>query len=65
LWDRVEFVYTFKHGSWLNRRIDSIEKARREVVAWQNQRDQLNAKIDWQFTSQDARIRLNDFEKGT
>lgn len=73
LWDRFEFVYTPKHGSWLNmteielnvmigqclsRRIDSIEKVRSEVAAWQSQRDQLNAKIDWQFTTKDARIKL-------
>lgn len=73
LWDRFEFVYTPKHGSWLNmaeieinvmigqclnRRIDSIEKIRSEVAAWQSQRDQLNAKIDWQFTAKDARIKL-------
>ena len=50
LWDRLEFVYTPKHGSWLNmaeieinvmvaqclnRRIDSIETVRSEVAAWQ------------------------------
>ncbi len=46
LWDRFEFVYTPKHGSWLNvvelnvmirlnRRIDCIEVLRREVAAWQ------------------------------
>lgn len=73
MWDRFEFVYTPKHGSWLNmaeielnvmigqclsRRIDSIEKVRSEVAAWQSQRDQLNAKIDWQFTTKDARIKL-------
>lgn len=73
LWDRFEFVYTPKHGSWLNmaeielnvmigqclnRRIDSIEKVRSEVAAWQSQRDQLNAKINWQFTTKDARIKL-------
>jgi len=49
LWDRFEFVYTPKHGSWLNvaeveinvmirqclnRRIDSIDVLRNEVAAW-------------------------------
>ena len=71
--DRFEFVYTPKHGSWLNmaeielnvmigqclnRRIDSIDKVCDEVAAWQSQRDRINAKINWQFTAKDARIRL-------
>ena len=73
LWDRFEFVYTPKHGSWLNvaeielnvmirqclgRRIDSIDVLRTEVAAWQAARDQVRAKVDWQFTTDDARIRL-------
>ena len=73
LWDRFEFVYTPKHGSWLNvaevelgvmirqclnRRIDSIEVLRTEVAAWQAQRDRLKAKVNWQFTTDDARVRL-------
>jgi hypothetical protein len=73
LWDRFEFVYTPKHGSWLNmaeielnvligqclnRRIDSIDTLRSEVAAWQSHRDQLNAKINWQFTTENARIKL-------
>ena len=59
LWDRFEFVYTPKHGSWLNvaevelgvlirqclnRRIGSIEVLRAEVAAWQAQRDRLKAR---------------------
>ena len=73
LWDRFEFVYTPKHGSWLNmaeielsvlarqclnRRIDNLEEMRAEVDAWQDQRNNLDAKIDWQFTSENARIKL-------
>ena len=73
LWDRFEFVYTPKHGSWLNvaevelgvmirqclnRRIDSIEVLRAEVAAWQTRRDRLKAKVNWQFTTDDARVRL-------
>ncbi len=73
LWDRFEFVYTPRHGSWLNvaevelnvmirqclnRRIDCIEVLRREVAAWQASRDSIKAKVDWQFTTDDARIRL-------
>ena len=73
LWDRFEFVYTPKHGSWLNmaeielnvmisqclnRRIDSIETISREVAAWQAHRDQLKAKVNWQFSCDQARIKL-------
>ena len=73
LWDRFEFVYTPKHGSWLNvaevelnvmirqclnRRIDSIDVLRGEVAAWQASRDRLRAKVDWQFTTNDARVKL-------
>ena len=73
LWDRFEFVYTPKHGSWLNvaevelnvmirqclnRRIDSIDTLRAEVGAWQAARDRIRAKVDWQFTTDDARVRL-------
>jgi hypothetical protein len=73
LWDRFEFIYTPKHGSWLNvaeielnvmikqclnRRIDRIEELREEVAAWQADRDRQRAKVDWQFTTQDARVKL-------
>jgi len=74
LWDRFEFVYTPKHGSWLNmaeielnvltgqclkRRIDNIEVVRKETGAWQKFRNNKNAKVDWQFTTEDARIKLS------
>ena len=73
LWDRFEFVYTPKHGSWLNvaevelnvlirqclnRRLDSIEVLRAEVAAWQAARDQIHATVNWQFSTPDARIKL-------
>ena len=73
LWDRFEFIHTPKHGSWLNmaeieinvmvrqclnRRIADIETVRREVAAWQAHRDQLNAKINWHFTTETARVKL-------
>lgn len=74
LWDRMEFVYTPKHGSWLNmaeielnvligqclgRRIDNIEDVRREVYAWQEHRNNKEARVNWQFTTEDARIKLS------
>ncbi len=42
----------------LNRRIADIETVRREVAGWQVHRDQLNAKINWHFTTETARIKL-------
>jgi len=73
LWDRFDFVFTPKHGSWLNmaeielnvlirqclnRRIDNIKEVRNEAEAWQNYRNNRNAKVNWQFTTKDARIKL-------
>lgn len=73
LWDKFIFVYTPKHGSWLNmaeielnvlsgqclnRRIDNIVTIKKECEAWQNYRNNLNSKINWQFTNKNARIKL-------
>ena len=73
LCDRIEFVYTPKHGSWLNmaeielnvlisqclnRRMESLEQVVKAVSAWQTRRDNLSAKVNWQFTYQDARVKL-------
>jgi len=70
---RLEIHYTPKHGSWLNmaetelsilsrqcldRRIDAQEKLRDEVAIWELERNQNVAKIDWRFTTPDARIKL-------
>jgi hypothetical protein len=73
LWDRLEFIYTPVHGSWLNmaeielhvlngqclnRPLHSIEMVKAEVEAWQRDRNNQNRKINWQFTTKDARIKL-------
>lgn len=73
IWDRFEFIYTPKHGSWLNmaeielnvlmgqclnRRIDNITTVKNEVKAWQQSRNNKKAKINWQFKAEDARIKL-------
>ena len=73
IWDRFEFVYTPKHGSWLNmaeielnvlmgqclnRRIDNIETMKKEVQAWQAHRNNKEAKIKWRFTCENARVKL-------
>ncbi len=47
LWDRYGFVFTPKHGSWLNRRTDNIEEVRKEPVACQHHRDNRNSKVNW------------------
>jgi hypothetical protein len=73
LWDRLEFIYTPKHGSWLNmaeielhvlnaqclkRHIPTVQTIKREVNAWQNHRNNKNTTINWQFTNKEARIKL-------
>lgn len=71
--DKFDFVFTPKHGSWLNmaeielhvlntqclnRHIATIDKMKKEVEAWQTHRNSKETKINWQFTSKDARIKL-------
>ena len=71
--ERLEIHYTPKHGSWLNmaeieigvlarqcldRRIPDQGLLRREVGAWQQQRNRDGIRVDWRFTSEDARIKL-------
>jgi hypothetical protein len=70
---RFEFHYTPKHGSWLDmaeielgilgrqclsQRIDNIGDLRQQVKAWENDRDEAKVKVTWQFTTDDARIKL-------
>ncbi len=40
------------------RRLSDIETLRREVVAWQEERNRLGSSVDWRFTTADARIKL-------
>jgi hypothetical protein len=42
----------------LNRRIGDAATLRREVHAWETQQNASDARVDWQFTSEDARIHL-------
>jgi hypothetical protein len=73
LYERLEIHYTPKHGSWLNmaeielsvltgqclnRRISTKEELVREVAAWERQRNEAEARIDWRFTTDKARIKL-------
>ena len=70
---RLEFHYTPKHGSWLNmaeiepsvlsqqclaRRIPDGPTLVREIEAWQDDRNNQASKVNWQFTTKDARIKL-------
>jgi transposase len=70
---RLEWHYTPEHASWLNmaeielsvlsrqclaRRISDTETLARETAAWVQERNKAGAKIDWQFTTADARIKL-------
>ena len=71
---RLEIHLTPKHGSWLNiaecelsvlaaqclgtRRIPDIESLNKELIVWNTQRNQTQKGVDWQFTTEDARIKL-------
>ena len=72
--EKLEIHYTPKHGSWLNmaeielsvlarqyldRRIESAEELRREVEAWEEDRNERGVGVKWQFTTADARIKLH------
>lgn len=71
--EKLEFHYTPKHGSWLDmaeielsilsrqcldRRIPDQETLRREVKAWEDERNACGTSMEWRFTTEDARIKL-------
>jgi transposase len=71
--ERLEWHYTPRHGSWLNmaeielaalskqclgRRIESAERLAREVAAWEDERNERQVGVNWQFTTAKARIKL-------
>jgi hypothetical protein len=71
--NRLEIHYTPKHGSWLNiaeielsalttqcldRRIPDMETLCQEIKAWEQKRNAGQKSVDWQFTTDDARIKL-------
>ena len=70
---RLEIHYTPKHGSWLDmaeielnvmtrqclsRRIDTIARLKKELSAWETERNRDEAKIRWHFQTGDAREKL-------
>jgi len=71
--DKLEIHYTPKHGSWLNmaeielsvlsrqclnKRIENIGKLNAKCKAWLKNRNRQANKVDWRFTTEDARIKL-------
>jgi hypothetical protein len=73
LLERFEVHYTPKHGSWLDmaetelsvlskqcldRRIGDVKTLKKEIAAWEKQRNGNKCRIDWRFATKDARIKL-------
>jgi len=73
LFERFEWHYTPKHGSWLDlaeselsvlsrqcldRRIPDKDSLIKEVAAWQNDRNKKYTKADWHFTTAEDRVKL-------
>lgn len=73
LLDRLDIHLTPKHGSWLNiaeielrilscqclnRRLPETRILEQEIIQWQRDRNTLHAKVDWHFSTEDARIKL-------
>ena len=71
---RINFVYTPKHGSWLNvaecelscmtsqcladRRIGDLATLQSEIAAWSTRVNAKQRAVDWQFTIENARVKL-------
>ena len=73
--DRLIFEYTPAHGSWLNmaefelsilsrqalnKRIDNKPELVEHISHWESKRNQQAVKANWQFTKEDARIKLKN-----
>jgi hypothetical protein len=73
LLERLEIHHTPKHGSWLamaetelsvlarqclDRRIPDATTLTQEIAAWERHRNEAKYRIDWRFTTEDARIQL-------
>ena len=71
--ERIEWHYTPKHASWLNmaelelsvlsrqclqERMESKENLQHHIALWQNRRNQTATRVQWHFTTQDARVKL-------
>ena len=42
----------------LSRRIDNIDTLRKELAAWEQERNHNQATVNWQFKTKDARVKL-------
>lgn len=71
--EKLAWHYTPEHASWLNiaecelsvlrrqcltRRLPDLETVQSEVAAWERARNNAQARIDWRFTTDDARVKL-------
>jgi DDE superfamily endonuclease len=71
--EKLEWHHTPKHGSWLNMaeielsvlsrqclngRIESREEMQQQVGAWKDERNEREVKVQWRFTTAEARIKL-------
>jgi hypothetical protein len=71
--ERLQVVRTPAHGSWLNiaecelsvlkrqgidERVATKEELQKQVLAWYEQRNDKQSKVNWQFKTKDARIKL-------
>ena len=78
--ERLEFIHTPKHASWLNqaeielsvlanqcldRRIPDVVTLVREVAAWEGRRNRAGTVIEWLFNLADARTKLNHLYPST
>ncbi len=54
----AEIEFSVLKGQCLDRRIDNMDDMKTEVAAWEKDRNNRTKKIDWQFTTSDARIKL-------
>ena len=74
LCERIEWHYTPQHGSWLNMaelelsvlarqclsdRMENVAHLRRQVQAWQERRNGTATRVQWHFTTADARRKLH------
>lgn len=73
LYEKLEIHYTPKHGSWLNmaeielsalsrecldRRLPDKETYEKEITIWETNRNSTKGSVNWQFTTEDARLKL-------
>lgn len=73
--EKLDWHYTPKHGSWLNmakielaalskqyldRRVGGTEELARDLAAWEQERNERQVEVHWQFTTSKARVKLRE-----